>query len=285
MAERYTYNAIAEHPIIPEYDDNEEKFKWNGALLNLSDLPVSEYTKTVYNISGEITGSTPSVPTNVVTVDCVNTGETYEVIATMQYPSETEITVTVSVEGEAEPVSVTVAPGNVMGRRSLTRSSSSPRPAVTNPSVSPVKDENYTYQVSIAESVVDKFKAYYGVWLEMRLSGLTSDVITSMNLEQIDSEGMLLKYMIPQADVQITEEQIEYYKYALILAIPKSVYDGGYYSLLEHTFQSDAEFVKKEDMLIGTTQYTILYRVSEGMQFVSRYMQTIEYDFDLKYTE
>ena len=79
MAERYTYNAIAEHPIIPEFDDTEEKFKWNGALLNLSDLPFNEYTKTIYNISGEITGDT-KVLTNTVTLDCVNTGDTYEVV-------------------------------------------------------------------------------------------------------------------------------------------------------------------------------------------------------------
>lgn len=289
MAERYTYNAIAEHPIIPEFDDNEEKFKWNGALLNLSDLPFSEYTKTVFQVSGSTPGPSPeptgSTKTNVITVECVNTGDTYEVVATLQYPSESQVMVMVTVSDVASPVSVIIPAGSITAKESTQVPTTSPRPTLSNPSVDPVKDDTYTYQVTLPEPITDKFKAYYGVILQKRLSGLTSSDVLNMDVVLIDVDGMRLTYEIPSRDVEITEQEVENYKYALILAIPKSIYDGGNYSFLEHTFQSPSEFVKKEDMVLGTSQYTVLDRTSEGMQFVSRYMATIEYEFDLKYVE
>lgn len=281
MAERYTYNAIAEHPIIPEFDDNEEKFKWNGALLNLSDLPVSDYTKTVYNVAGSVTPEP-----NLITISLDNTAETYEVVATMEYPSDRDITVTVTVEGEAAPVSVVVPAGSMSAKKAISRLSSSSRPAMDNPSVSPVKDDTYTYHVSVVEPVTDKFKAYYGTYLEKRLSGITPEDVTTMDLDIVDAEGVLLKFEIPPRDIEhITEADIENYKYALTLAVPKDIYDGGNYSLLEHAFQSESGFVKREDIVLNSKQYTLLTRTSDGTEFVSRYMRTIEYQFDLKHTE
>ena len=290
MADGYNYNAIAEHPIIPEFDDT-LKWKWNGALLDLSELPFEEYTKTIFQTSGsgggggDSTGGT-KVKTNAVSVDYNTNGDVYELVATMQYPSDTEITVTVNVADEPAPVSIVVAPGSITGRRTLTRSASQPKPAVSDPSVSPVKDETYTYQVVLPEVITDKFKAYYGVHPELQLNALTSDIVASMNVDMIDAEGMTIKFEIPARDIQnITEAQFDQYKYALILAIPKTIYDANQFTFLEHTFQSPSEFTKKEDMVMGTTAYTILYRVSDDVEFLSRYMQTIEYIFDIKYKE
>lgn len=285
MAERYTYNAIAEHPIIPEFDDTEEKFKWNGALLNLSDLPVGEYTKTVFNIAGSVTGET-SVVTNAISVNCVNTGDTYEIVATMQYPSDSDITVSVNVEGESEPVSVAIPRGSMSAKRSISRVSSSPAPSVSNPSVIPVKDDDYTYKVTINEYIGSEFKAYYGAYLQKNLDTLDASAVSSMDNQVINDEGKLLKFEIPMRGVEISSlSELENYRYALILAIPKTIYDNDKYSFLEHTFQSPSEFMKKGNLEIGGLQYTVLYRVSDDMQFVSRYMETIEYEFDLKYTE
>lgn len=285
MAERYTYNAIAEHPIIPEFDDNEEKFKWNGALLNLSDLPFSEYTKTIYNVAGSVTPE-PTVVPNLITLSLENTAETYEVVATMEYPSDRDITVTVTVEGESGPVSVVVPAGSMSEKKAISRPSSSSRPAISNPSVDPVKDDTYTYQVTVEEPITDKFRAYFGTYLEKNLSGITPEDVVTMDLDMVDSVGVLLKFEIPPRDVEhITDSEMENYRYALSLAIPKAIYDGGNYSLLEHTFQSESGFVKKEDIVLNSKQYTLLTRTSDGTEFVSRYMRTIEYQFDLKYTE
>ena len=291
MADGYNYNAIAEHPLIPEFDDT-LKWKWNGALLDLSELPFEEYTKTVFQTSGsggggggDSTGGT-KIKTNAVSVDYATNGDVYELVATMQYPSDTEITVTVSVADEPEPVEIVVAPGSITGRKKLTRSSSEPKPTVSDPAVSPVKDETYTYQVVLPEVITDKFKAYYGVHPQSQLNSLTSDIIASMSVDMIDAEGMTIKFEIPPRDIEnITEDQFDDYKYALILAVPKAIYDENKFSFLEHTFQSPSEFTKKEDIVMGTSSYTVLCRTSEDVEFVSRFMQTVEYIFDIKYTE
>ena len=285
MAERYTYNAIAEHPIIPEFDDNEEKFKWNGALLNLSDLPVSDYTKTIYNVAGSVTPE-PALESNFITISLANSAETYEVVATMENPSDRNITVTVTVDGESGPVSVVIPAGSTTAKKAISRPSSSSRPTMEDPSVDPVRDDTYSYKVTIEEPVTNKFRAYYGTYLEKNLSAITSEDVSTMDLDMVDSEGVLLKFEIPPRDIEhITDADIENYKYALTLAIPKAIYDGGSYSLLEHTFQSESGFVKREDIVMNSKQYTLLTRTSEGTEFVSRYMKTIEYQFDLKYTE
>ena len=288
MADGYNYNAIAEHPIIPEFDET-LKWKWNGALLDLSELPFDEYTKTIFQTSGGgggSTGSTPTIVTNAVTLSYDNSGANYEIVATMEYPSDTEITVTVTVADEPGPVSVVVPAGSVTGRRTLTRQSSEAKPSTSNPSVSPVKDENYTYQVVLPEVITDKFKAYYGVMYQSQLDSLTGDLLTSMNVDMIDAEGMLLKFLIPSRDtLEITDDDIETLKCGLVVAMPKSVYDDGKYSLLEHTFQSPTEFVKYKELVLGTTSYAVLKLTYDDVQFVPRYNQEIEYDFDLKYVE
>lgn len=284
MAEGYTYNAIAEHPIIPEYDDNEIKYKWNGALLNLSDLPVNEYTKTVFNITGSVTGET-TVTGNAINVNTVNTGDTYELVVSMQYPSNSNIELTLTVTGEDEPVKILIPAGSISEKVTLRTPSQSPAPTISDPVVSPVKDADYAYQVVLPEVILDKFKAYHGVYIQKSISAMTSEDIATMDVDMIDSEGTVLKFAIPLRDVQIEEAQISDYKYALILALPKTVYDAGSYSLLEHTFQSPSEFEKLGDVVIGTSMFTVLYRVGEDMEFVSRYMKEIEYEFDLKYTE
>ena len=292
MADGYNYNAIAEHPIIPEFDET-NKWKWNGALLDLSELPFDEYTKTIFQTSGNGgggggggTGSTPTIVTNAVTLSYENSGDTYEIVATMEYPSDTEVTVTVTVADEPAPVSVTVPAGSITGRKTLTRQSSAAKPSTSNPSISPVKDENYTYQVVLPEVITDKFKAYYGVMYESQLNGLTSDVLTTMDVDMIDSEGTLLKFHIPSRDtLEITDDDIETLRCGLVIAMPASVYEGGNYSLLEHAFQSQTEFVKYKELVVGTTSYAVLKLTYDDVQFVPRYNQEIEYDFDLKYVE
>lgn len=289
MADGYAYNPIAEHPIIPEFDDT-LKWKWNGALLDLSELPFDEYTKTVFQTSGSgggggDTGGTQIV-TNAITVDCINTGDTYEVVATLQYPSDTEVTVTLNVAGESGPVSIVIPAGSITAREQLSTPSIDPKPSLSDPAVSPIKDDNYTFQVILPETITNKFKAYYGVYPEATISALTSDDIMTMDVEMIDSEGMTLRFEIPPRDIlDIEEEDYYLYKYALIIAIPKTIYDNHKFSFVEHTFQSPSEFEKKEDLVIGTSSYTVLYRVSEDVEFISRYMETIDYTFDIKYQE
>ena len=289
MAERYSYNAIAEHPIIPEYDDTEEKFKWNGALLNLSDLPFSEYTKTVYNVTGEVTGDT-KVLTNSITLTCVNTGETYEVVASAQYPCNSELNITLNVGGEN--VSLTLPQGGSEVKATTSIPATSDKPSMSNVTVNPVKDDVYTYVVSTEpgpgpEPVVKGFKAYYGVYIEKNLNNLTGDYIATMPIVTVnadDPEGVVLQYIIPHVDIHIEESDIPNYKYALICAVPKTIYDNSNYSLLERTFPSD-DFVRMSNMEVNGVQYTVLKNVKDGMQYVSRYMTDITYEFVIKYVE
>ena len=285
MAERYTYNAIAEHPIIPEFDDTEEKFKWNGALLNLSDLPFNEYTKTIYNITGEITGDT-KVLTNTVTLDCVNTGDTYEVVISSQYPCNSELNITVEVDGAQ--IALTLPQGGSSAKASTTIPSASERPSLANVTVNPVKDDVYTYVVKAKPApgpvIPTEFDAYYGVYLEKNLNRLTADEVKSMGKVLVNAEGSKIQYIIPHRDVQIQESDIPNYKYALICAIPKTIYDNEKYSLMESTFQVD-DFVRLSNVEIDESQYTVLKNVKEDTEYVSRYMEDITYEFVVKYAE
>lgn len=290
MAEGYNYNAIAEHPIIPEFEDT-LKWKWNGALLDLSELPFDEYTKTIYHTSGSGGGGDDEsggtkVITNSVTLSYDESGANYEIVASVQYPTESELTVTVDVEGESAPVNVVIPAGAMRGRFMMSRPTTDPKPVLSDPSISPVKDENYTYVVVVPEVIKDKFKAYYGVILQSKLNTVDGPKLMSMTADMIDSNGMTLKFTIPARDLQnVTDEQLlNDYRYALVVAIPQSVYDEVDYTFVEHTFQSESEFVFSKNLAIETSPYTLMVRTSDGMQYVSRYGTTIEYQFDMKYT-
>jgi len=284
MAERYTYNPIAEHPIIPEYDDNEEKFKWNGALLNLSDLPVDEYTKTVYVVAGS-SGST-DVKINKMTVSLDDSGSNYVVNVAMEYPSDVDITLTLSLSGGLDPIRINIPAGSTSVDYETTIPSSNPTPTLSNPVVDPVKDETYTFQVELPEPVMSRFTVYYGTYMQNRLDSLDVNEITDMERATIDADPTTLRFTIPQRDVEeISESELDLYKYALILALPKQVFDGDNFSFKEKTFQSDAEFVKKEDVTIGDLRYTVLYKTSDDVQYVARYGVDINYEYVLKYID
>ena len=288
MSQGYTYNAIAEHPIIPEFDDNEIKYKWNGALLNLSDLPVSDYTKTVYNISGNVTSET-EVTSNVLSVSLVNTGATYEVIVNAQYPPEAQVTISLSIEGLANPVVVTIPAGTNKGSADTGIASSESRPVISTATVSPAKDEKYTYQIAIEQPIVDKFKVYYGQFYEDELDDMSS-LVPGMNSDMVDSAGTNMTFTIPAVDfVWESTEQMNEFKYGLVIALPKSVYDANQYFLSERQTPGVKEegFIFKENLVIDGTQYTILCRTDDDTTFVPNDASSgegdVEYVFNIKY--
>ena len=294
MAEGYPYNAIAEHPIIPEFDDT-LKWKWNGALLDLSEMSFDEYGKTIFNVVGTITGSTTgdtgsSVTTNSATISYDDTGDNYAIVATLQYPSESELTITVKADGVQSPVSITIPAGETSGKTTIPVPTSESKPALSEPTVSPAKDGTYSYNVVLPDVVTDKFKAYYGVWPQRLFNELTADEIMAMDIEMVDSAGIVLNYVIPGTDIRFTtEEEMIAFANVLVLAIPKSIYDGGKYKIIEKTFGDDAEFYKKSDVVILNNQYTILYldgnMVGDIAAFVPRYMEDKTLAFELKYDE
>lgn len=283
MAEGYYYNAIAEHPIIPEFDDKEIKYKWNGALLNLSDLPVSEYTKTIFNVVGEVTGET-KVLTNTIKLSYEKTGDTYEIVATPQYPCNDDVEITVTVAGESNPIKISLKKGASSGRAATTIPSSSPEPEVSEPTVDPIKDDVYTYVVKTPTQSPTEFDLFYGIYLEKDLANLTPAIVSAMSTATADFEGAILQYVIPQRDVEIDESDIPNYKYALICAIPKDVYDDELYTITETTFQAD-DFVRLTNMTIGSQEYTVLKNTKEDYEYVSRYKEDITYEFIIKCKE
>ena len=93
-----------------------------------------------------------------------------------------------------------------------------------------------------------------------------------------------VKFLLDSDRVLTDEQLLNDYRYALVVAIPQSVYDEVDYTFVEHTFQSESEFVFSKNLAIETSPYTLMVRTSDGMQYVSRYGTTIEYQFDMKYT-
>lgn len=290
MSQGYTYNAIAEHPIIPEFDDNETKYKWNGALLNLSDLPVSDYTKTIYNIAGSVTSET-EVVTNTLSVSLENTGDTYELVVNAQYAPEADITVRLTVEGESSPVEVVLNKGSLSAKTALSIPSSAARPGLSNASVSPSKDNTYTYQVAIEQIITDKFKVYFGQFYEDELDDM-QNLIPGMNSDMVDTAGTNMTFTIPAVDFTFTSTtQMEEFKYGLVIAIPKQIYEGNQYFLAEQQTPGIKEegFIFKENDVIDGVEYSVLCRVGDGLEFVPNDVASgggdINYVFIIKYVK
>ena len=289
MAQGYTYNAIAEHPIIPEFDDNEIKYKWNGALLNLSDMPFDEYGKTIFNVTGTVTGDT-KVVTNSITLSFDEGGETYAIVGTLEYPTDKQVTVTLNVEGESSPVVITIPAGATNASASTSISTGENLPKITSALVSPVKDDNYTYKVIIPEIITDNFTAYFGVCPESRIANIDADEVASMDMVLVKEEALPINYTIPARDVQFpTEEELKAYRYGLVLSLPKPVFDNTQYKIVGHIFHEDVTdmFVKQGDIVIGTTQYTLLTWIPKPDEYIytARYNEEIEYPFDINYVK
>ena len=289
MAQGYTYNAIAEHPIIPEYDDNEIKYKWNGALLNLSDMSFEEYGKTIFNVTGSVTGET-KVVTNSITLTFDDSGTEYAIVGTIEYPTDKQIVVSLSVEGESNPVVITIPANAANASASTSISTSESQPKITGAAVSPTKDDNYTYKVIIPEIITDKFTAYFGVCPESRIANIEADEVASMDMVMVTEEAIAINYLIPARDVKDpTEEELKAYRYGLVLALPKPVFDNTQYNIVGHTFHEDVTdmFVKQADIVIGTTQYTLLTWIPAPDEYIytARYNEEIEYPFDIKYVK
>ena len=294
MSGGYPYNAIAEHPIVPEFDDT-LKWKWNGALLDLSELPFDEYGKTIYNVTGTVTGSTTGDTSSTLTSNSAmlsydNTGDKYAIEATLQYPSQSEVTITVKVDGMETPVTITIPAGEISAKAATTIPTSSAKPGLSEPTVSPAKDGTYKYSVVLPEIDTGKFKAYYGVWPQRLFNELTPEEIAGMDSEMADSTGVVLNYVIGGIDIRITtEEELEAFANVLVLAIPQSIYNEEKYKITEKTFGDDADFAKKADAIILNSQYTILYlsgeMVGDIAAFAPKYMEDKTLSFDLKYEE
>ncbi len=288
MAQGYTYNAIAEHPIIPEYDDNEIKYKWNGALLNLSDMSFEEYGKTIFNVTGTVTGDT-KVVTNSITLTFDDSGTEYAIVGTIEYPTDKQIVVSLSVEGESNPVVITIPANAANASASTSISTSESQPKITGATVSPAKDDNYTYKVIIPEIITDKFTAYFGVCPESRIANIEADEVASMDMVMVTEEAIAINYTIPARDVDLPLEELGPYRYGLVLALPKPVFDNTQYNIVGHNFHEDVTdmFLKQADIIIGTTQYTLLTWIPAPDEYIytAKYMKEVEYPFDIKYVK
>lgn len=279
-----TYNLIADNDIIPWMDDNEIKYKWNGALTNLSNMDPKDYATTIFNIYGvvvtAVTGST--LVSNEVKLEVKEEDNVYVVEITTSQPILSEQTLDITVGGVQKRL--VLSKGSTSGKVSTDIPTTESKPSISEAKITPGKDSTYTYDVEIP-IVGEEFISYHGTVLEKDANSLSTADIAAMDMVVIDVTGQTLNFVIPARAVEDpTAEDLKNCTYCLIFCLPKQIYDEGKYKIVDSGVGQSSGFQKNPaTFTINKTEFVLLCNYSEGNEFVGRYGKDISYNFKANY--
>jgi len=274
-----TYNLIALNDIIPEADDNETKYKWNGALKNISDMNPTEYATTIFIVSG-ITSQT--LVSDEITIALVKTGSTYDITATATYAPKSALSIQVEIGDTIYPLSLGV--GAMSASTTTTIPSTQEEPFVKSCVITPSNDTTYSYIPKLPTR--DSFTGYLGVYLQKDITGITVEEIASMTMVNVPvtGDGVTLTYGIPQRDKQTpTQEELENYRWCLLFAIPRYVFDTNRYKITDSVFGKSTGFTYQGSFTLNGAEYVLLANHCENTEFIGRYSGIINYNYNVKY--
>ena len=155
-------NSISPEGNIWENDNRKEtRYYWNGALIDLCDLPPEDYAKTIFvtNVSGGTV--TPSKTVNVITVNEMvavngNGEQLYAYQAVSKQPVTSNITIQIIVkadDGNEEEIMILIATGysmsDIVPTKILVDSTETVRIITSN--YNPKEDDNFKYNVVLPE--------------------------------------------------------------------------------------------------------------------------------------
>ena len=195
-------NSIGPGGVIWENDNREDaRYYWNGAYIDLCDLPVEDYAKTIFVTNGSGGSNepvTPSKVTNVITVQLLtyvngNNEEVWAYNAMAKQPVASDMLVELKVRdanGNEENIQLRRNNG---GTRSETYStnmlSSMPQPEIIMSNYSPKEDEEFKYNTTLPEKAPELPMAYTLTLKKGEVDTLTNDELL-LNLKNSEKVSM-----------------------------------------------------------------------------------------------
>ena len=202
-----TYNLIADNDIIPEWDDNEIKYKWNGALRNLSDMEPEDYATTTFcvNIISSITSTTKEENEITLSVKVDLTDNTYTIVASAQ--KEVASNIILNVDFMNDTYVVEISKSQSSGSTKTDKAVTSTKPTIDSATIMPATDDKYQYNVVIEPSE-DSYTAYYGPWLDYKRGSISTEEIVALPAVNVTTEAKEISFTIPKRTIpNPTEEE------------------------------------------------------------------------------
>lgn len=208
-------NSISPEGIIWENDNRKDaRYYWNGAFIDLCDLPGEDYAKTIFVTSGSGSNepSTPSKVQNPITVQestyTDENGNTYYVYkAVSKQPVTSNVTIEMTIQdenGNEEEVVLTIPSGSAASEPHRTgMMMMSPRPPkVVTSDYNPKEDDKFEYDTVLPEEPIILPMAYSITMLSGKIDTISDEELREKLLEngnismkdEITSEEFLVEF-------------------------------------------------------------------------------------------
>lgn len=186
-------NSISPEGIIWENDNRKDaRYYWNGAFIDLCDLPGEDYAKTIFVTSGS--GNEPSTPSkqkNPITIqetEYMNeNGEmfyAYKAVATQAVTSEVVIEMSISDQfGATEKITIKIPVGSNESEvvpTSTVTADGVKRPEINTSKYSPLEDETFKYNIILPEEPIILPMAYSITMLSGKIDTISDAKLIEM---------------------------------------------------------------------------------------------------------
>lgn len=193
-------NSISPEGIIWENDNRKDaRYYWNGAFIDLCDLPGEDYAKTIFVTSGSGSNepSTPSKVQNPITVQestyTDENGNTYYVYkAVSKQPVTSNVTIEMTIQdenGNEEEVVLTIPSGSAASEPHRTgMMMMSPRPPkVVTSDHNPKEDDKFEYDTVLPEEPIILPMAYSITMLSGKIDTISDNEL----IEKLKANGTI----------------------------------------------------------------------------------------------
>ena len=192
-------NSISPEGIIWENDNRKDaRYYWNGAFIDLCDLPGEDYAKTIFVTSGSGSNepSTPSKVQNPITVQETTAtdenGNTYYVYkAVSKQPVTSNITIEMTIQDEfgyEEEVVLTIPSGSSASEPHRTGMMMMSRPPkVVTSDYNPKEDDKFEYDTVLPEEPIILPMAYSITMLSGKIDTISDEEL----IEKLKANGTI----------------------------------------------------------------------------------------------
>lgn len=192
-------NSISPEGIIWENDNRKDaRYYWNGAFIDLCDLPGEDYAKTIFVTSGSGSNepSTPSKVQNPITVQestyTDENGNTYYVYkAVSKQPVTSNVTIEMTIQdenGNEEEVVLTIPSGSAASEPHRTGMMMMARPPkVVTSDHNPKEDDKFEYDTVLPEEPIILPMAYSITMLSGKIDTISDEEL----IEKLMASGKI----------------------------------------------------------------------------------------------
>lgn len=206
-------NSISPEGIIWENDNRKDaRHYWNGAFIDLCDLPGEDYAKTIFVTSGSGDSPSTSKVSNPITVQMVssvneNGEEVYAYKAVSKQPVTSDVVVEMTIQdefGAEEVITLTVSAGSSSSDVQPTKVLMTMiRPQITTSDYNPKEDDKFEYDAVLPEEEPKLPIAYSVTMLSGNIDVISDDELIAKLLEngeitmknETSSESFLVEFV------------------------------------------------------------------------------------------